>query len=98
MYDHRFRWDRLRYGDAIPPWGVLRQDLYNDLITSLHLNGPFVEPQASEQKSQTTPQTATQAKKSNSGYIPRSYCYGFHNPKKQCEVGGLYLQALMSKM
>ena len=89
MYDHRFRWDRLRFGENIPPWGVLRQDLYNDLITSLHLNGPFVESQATEVKSQASGNTVapSQPKKSNTGYIPPSFCYGFDNPKKQSEAG-----------
>ncbi len=88
QYDRKFRHQRLSFGTSIPPWGCIRQDLWNDMVTERQLRGPFREPGAQQEKS--SGQFRKQGKSGgsfNPGYIPKSYCYGYHLPGRTCESG-----------
>ena len=43
-YDRQFRHQRLSFGKTIPPWGCIRQDLWNGITSERQINGPFREP------------------------------------------------------
>ena len=88
QYDRTFRHQRLTFGTAIPPWGCIRQDLWNNMVTERQLNGPFREPGAPQAgQSSTKGQFRKQGKGNKTGFIPKSYCYGYHLPQRTCDAG-----------
>ena len=90
LYDHRFHWDRLRYGSCIPQSGEIRQDLMNDSLIARMIHRPFEEtvPEKPEETLPSqTPAKGEQKSKKKPGFIPKSFCFNFHNPSKTCTAG-----------